>query len=158
MQIKELTDAQELASARDLIARTFELSEAVDYGSEGRRSFYSLLDKAVCLAGVFPGSFIFYGLIYSNLAAVCVCTEAHISMLFVDSAYQRQGCGRALIQYVRSRLSAQGFKKFTVYAAPQAADFYRKLGFRDMSGVLCRDGIKYIAMEAMTEIPPSAEP
>ena len=158
MQIKELTDAQELASARDLIARTFELSEGVDYGSEGRRSFYSLLDKAVCLAGVFPGSFIFYGLIYSNLAAVCVCTEAHISMLFVDSAYQRKGCGRALVQYVRRQLRAQGYKKFTVYSAPQAADFYRKLGFRDMSGVLCRDGIKYIAMEAMTEIPPSAEP
>ena len=51
----------------------------------------------------------------------------YLSDLAVDSAVQRQGVGRALIDHTRSRLAASC--RLVLLSAPQAADYYPHLGF-----------------------------
>ena len=68
-------------------------------------------------------------------------------MLFVDKKYRRSGIGQALVAQARLYALTLGYKKITVNSTPSAAEFYRKVGFKDMSGVLSRNGIRFMAME-----------
>lgn len=68
-------------------------------------------------------------------------------MLFVDKKYRRSGIGQALVARARLYALTLGYKKITVNSTPSAAEFYRKAGFKDMSGILSRNGIRFIAME-----------
>lgn len=74
--------------------------------------------------------------------------EMHISLLFVDRDYHRQGIGRMLIErmaaYVRDEL---GKNRMTVNASPYGVPFYHRVGFRDLGAERCQDGIIYTPME-----------
>ena len=52
---------------------------------------------------------------------------AYLADLAVDAAYQRQGIGKQLIQETRQRLGHEC--RVVLLAAPQANDYYAKLGF-----------------------------
>ena len=52
---------------------------------------------------------------------------AYLADLAVDAAYQRQGIGKRLIQETRNRLGKECM--IVLLAAPQANDYYPKLGF-----------------------------
>jgi ribosomal protein S18 acetylase RimI-like enzyme len=51
----------------------------------------------------------------------------YLSDLAVDKAYQRIGLGKALIRLTQSRLGPKA--KIILLAAPQATDYYRRIGF-----------------------------
>lgn len=139
--------AKELSRASRLIKRGF-ASLGSDQGKPGRAAFNALLRQAVSTARIFPGYFVFIcAYTGKRLSGVCVCTDAHISMLFVDKKYRRSGIGQALVAQARLYAIKLGYKKITVNSTPSAAEFYRKAGFKDMSGVLSRNGIRFIAME-----------
>jgi ribosomal protein S18 acetylase RimI-like enzyme len=53
---------------------------------------------------------------------------AYLADLAVDSEYQRQGIGRRLIQETRHRLQPEC--KVVLLSAPQANEYYPKLGFQ----------------------------
>ena len=73
---------------------------------------------------------------------------SHISLLFVDAQYHRQGIGRALIEHLREYLlSEAGVSRITVNAAPYGVAFYHKLGFHDLRPEEEKDGIRYTPME-----------
>jgi len=52
---------------------------------------------------------------------------AYLADLAVDAAYQRQGIGKRLIEETRSRLGKECM--IVLLAAPQANEYYPKLGF-----------------------------
>ena len=52
---------------------------------------------------------------------------AYLSDLAVDAAYQKQGIGRRLVEETRRRLWPECM--IVLLAAPQANDYYAKLGF-----------------------------
>ena len=52
---------------------------------------------------------------------------AYLADLAVDAGYQRQGIGQRLIEETRSRLGKECM--IVLLAAPQANDYYPKLGF-----------------------------
>lgn len=71
----------------------------------------------------------------------------HISLLFVDEKYHRQGIGRALLNYAASYLYEDQGKIFcTVNAAPYAVGFYKKIGFHAVKPEESRDGIRFTPM------------
>ena len=51
----------------------------------------------------------------------------YLSDLAVDTKYQRQGIGRALIQLTQARLGPKA--KIILLAAPKATEYYPRLGF-----------------------------
>ncbi len=52
---------------------------------------------------------------------------AYVADLAVDAAYQRRGIGRRLVEETRRRLKPECM--MVLLAAPQANDYYAKLGF-----------------------------
>ena len=73
---------------------------------------------------------------------------SHISLLFVDEQYHRQGVGRALMNYLTGYMADEmGIRRVTVNASPYGVGFYHKLGFRDLRSEEQRDGIIYTPME-----------
>ncbi len=150
MLIKHITKGRQLLDAYHLIKRTFNKTQTKYYSDEGIASFNDMLKEAICICSLFPDAMLFLGAYNgSTLTGTCVCKDAHISMLFVDGKYQRKGIGKKLINEVKARLKAQKYKKLTVYAAPNAVEFYRKQGFVVMGGKCCHDGIEYIPMQAV---------
>ena len=72
----------------------------------------------------------------------------HISLLFVDEKYHRQGIGRALVKQLTDYMAEEmGIRQVTVNASPYGVGFYHKLGFRDLRPEEQKDGIIYTPME-----------
>jgi len=150
MLIKQLTAPQELHDAYLLVRRTFNKTQKQYYSEQGTRNFYELLKEAICICTLFPDAMLFVGLYGGKtLKGVCICRDAHISMLFVDVKFQGKGIGGMLLDEAFKRLREQKYKKLTVYAAPNAVEFYRKHGFVVMGRQCCHDGIEYVPMQAL---------
>ena len=150
MLIKQLTEKEEIHKAYLLIRRTFNKTQKQYYSSQGTDSFYSFLKEAVCICTFFPEAMTFLGAYGGKtLKGVCICKDAHISILFVDTKFQGKGIGKELLDEVKSRLKMQKYRKLTVYAAPNAVQFYQRQGFVIMGRQCCHDGIEYIPMQAI---------
>ena len=72
----------------------------------------------------------------------------HISLLFVEEAYHRQGVARSLMKYVFEYLLSEvgGVSAVTVNSSPYAVGCYHKLGFKDLQPETTADGISYTPM------------
>lgn len=73
---------------------------------------------------------------------------AHISLLFVDRARQRQGIGRALVEKALELCQAQSSPaaEITVNSSPNAVNAYRRFGFRETGELQVRNGIGFVPM------------
>jgi len=62
--------------------------------------------------------------------------DAYIRNLMVHPDYQRRGIGLKLLQMAQGRIKADGIKTVNLLFEPELAPFYRKAGFRIVSGGL----------------------
>ena len=72
----------------------------------------------------------------------------HLSMLFVETAHQREGVGRALLAAVveRCRARSSTLVGVTVHASPNSVEAYRRLGFVPRGGETTDHGIRFVPM------------
>ncbi len=140
----------EWEDAMALAWRTFLQFEAEDYPQEGVENFERFVTDSTIHRMFIIGSYhLFVAYAGTTLVGMITLREtSHISLLFVDAKYHRQGIGRALVQYVRSFLaSGSRATHLTVNASPYGVEFYHKLGFRDVRPQEQKDGIIYTPME-----------
>ena len=136
--------------AMDLAWRTFLRFEADVYSEEGIRNFEDFITDTTLhkmfLAGIYK---LFVALDSGKIVGMITLRgRSHISLLFVDEKYHRQGIGRALIVYLQEYLQAERTAdRMTVNAAPYGVAFYHKLGFQDIRPEEEKDGIRYTPME-----------
>lgn len=136
--------------AMALAWKTFLRFEADCYTVEGVRHFEDFITDTTLhnmfIMGVYQ---MFVALDGKKIVGmITLRNSSHISLLFVDEEYHRQGIGRALIAYLQKYLlSEMGIEKVTVNAAPYGVAFYHKLGFQDLGPEEEKDGIKYTPME-----------
>ena len=71
--------------------------------------------------------------------------ETHIILAFTDKEYQRQGCGKALLEAVVRDI--EGREELTVNAAPSGYGFYEKSGFVPAGEERTEDGIIFTPMK-----------
>ncbi|MCM1126826.1 MAG: GNAT family N-acetyltransferase [Lachnospiraceae bacterium] len=143
-------DQNQWEDAMGLAWKTFLEFEAGVYPPEGIRSFEDFITdtglKRMFRTGAYQMITAFRG--QKMIGMITLRNEAHISLLFVDKNYHRQGIGRALIEhmaaYVRDEL---GKSRMTVNASPYGVPFYHRVGFRDLGAERCQDGIIYTPME-----------
>lgn len=136
--------------AMALAWKTFLKFEADVYTRDGVRNFEDFITDTTLYRMFVMGSYQMFVALEHNriIGMITLRNVSHISLLFVDEEYHRQGIGRALIEYLRDYLlSEAGVAKVTVNAAPYGVDFYHKVGFRDIGPEEERDGIKYTPME-----------
>lgn len=140
----------EWEDAMALAWRTFLQFEAKDYPPEGVKNFERFVTDSTIYRMFLIGSYHLF-VAYADKTLVGMITlrdDSHISLLFVDEKYHRQGIGRALVQYVRSFLaSGARASHVTVNSSPYGVEFYHKLGFRDIRPQEQKDGIIYTPME-----------
>lgn len=130
--------------------RTFLRFEAADCQPEGVKNFQNFLADSTLHRMFVVGSYrLFVALDGERIVGMGTLRGSdHVSLLFVEEAYQRQGIGRALLRQMGRQLVTEGRAlRLTVNAAPYGVAFYRRMGFRDLSPQERKDGIVYTPME-----------
>ena len=72
----------------------------------------------------------------------------HICLFFVDSFYQRQGIGKALLDHALAYClrSNPDVTTINVHASLFAVPIYKKLGFRQTQPEQIKNGIRFVKM------------
>ena len=134
--------------AMALIWRVFLRCNAGDYEQEGIESFLNFISdehlRLFCRLDEFEMLGAYLG---NRLIGACLLRQGtHISLLFVDTAYQKQGIGKKLVGYVTELVRSRGGSSLSVNATPFALDFYHRLGFTDTDSMQLKDGIRFMPM------------
>ncbi|MCJ8339368.1 MAG: GNAT family N-acetyltransferase [Pseudomonadales bacterium] len=87
------------------------------------------------------------------MAVIGIKENSHLYHLFVADAFQGKGYARQLWHFAKGECLAKGnLGVFTVNSALNAAPVYRKWGFKALSEVRERSGIKDIPMRLQLEL------
>ncbi len=136
--------------AMALAWKTFQRFEADVYGPVGVKNFEDFITDSTLHKMFVMGSYqLFVALDRDKIVGMITLRgSTHVSLLFVDEAYHRQGIGRALMEHLENYLLTEvGADHLTVNASPYGVEFYHKLGFRDIRPEEVKDGIIYTPME-----------
>lgn len=140
----------EWEEAMELAWETFLVFQTKEYSEEGIESFRDFVSDQRLKEFFLEGGYQMFLAFHQNriVGLITLRSGCHISLLFVDKKYQRQGIGSALIQYLSDYLLyKKGIDYLTVDAAPSAVDFYHKVGFWDLCPIQYRQGISYLSMK-----------
>lgn len=146
---------EEWEDAISLAWSTFMKFEAADYTPRGVKSFWEFITDPVLQRMFAMGAYQLFVAIDKGkiVGMISLRNETHISLLFVDAAYHKQGIGRALISYLCRYVDREeGHHSVTVNAAPYALGFYHKLGFEDTGAEESNDGIRFTPMKRVWEM------
>lgn len=137
-------------NAMELAYRVFLKYEAKQYGKEGTDNFAKFLTSPSLEKMFKAGKYIVYIATIDKkvIGVISVRTGNHISLLFVDEKYHRQGVGGQLIKAIQNYLLENtDFQKVTVNASPYGIPFYENTGFKATGEETVTDGIIYTPME-----------
>ena len=148
-------EKEELQETLNLVRKVFDEFEAPYYSEEGVASFYKFIDINNMLEQYENCSLYFYGCFVNDtiVGMIAVRDFVHISLLFVDKHYHKQGVARTLFNNVMKLCKEKKplLKSITVNSSPYAVGFYYKLGFVDISSEQTVDGIKFMPMRLEIE-------
>ncbi len=134
--------------ATALVWRVFLRCNAADYEQEGIESFLNFISDEHLRQFCRLQEFEMYGAYRGQrlLGVALLRTGCHISLLFVDTDYHRQGIGKKLIMHLAAQVKMRGGGCLTVNATPFATEFYHRLGFTDTDREQHKEGIRFIPM------------
>lgn len=142
--------SEEWDTAMELAFRVFLKYESKEYGKKGTEQFADFVTSPRLKEMFEAGS-------YKLLVAVCEekivgiisrRSGNHISLLFVDTAFQKMGIGSSLVKELAiDTRNNSTYGRMTVNAAPYATEFYHSIGFQDMGKMTEADGMIYTPME-----------
>lgn len=70
-----------------------------------------------------------------------------LRQMAVSPYWQRKGIGRRLVRSAEELMSQKHISRIILHARVTAADFYRKLGYTETSGLFIEVGIPHVMME-----------
>ena len=139
---------QEWDDAMKLAWDTFLIYEAPDYSVRGVHNFRNFVRDPLLKKMFTYGEYIAIGAFSDRrmVGIIGVRNTNHISLLFVDRDYHRNGIASSLIdRYVRDA-KKKGITYVTVNSSPYAVDFYHKIGFVNITDEVEKEGIKFTPM------------
>ena len=140
--------------AMELCWRTFLKYEAPVYGKEGTDSFLNFISDEKLYKMFLAGE---YAMKVARLngelvGVVTMRALNHISLLFVDERYHRQGIARELLKNLQNDCTRGDSVVMSVNASPYAIPFYKRLGFIETDVIKKADGITYLPMKLLNKI------
>ena len=142
---------EELPVTLALVSKVFDEYEATYYSEEGITSFYKFIDINNVSEQYSNGSLYFYGCFVNDIIVGMIAVKdfVHISLLFVDKQYHKQGIARRLFNDVLKicKENNPSLKTITVNSSPYAVEVYHKFGFFALSSEQVVDGIRFTLME-----------
>ena len=82
------------------------------------------------------------GLILAPVDDECI----RLMQVAVDTIYQGEGIGRALVAYAEKRAKEAGFSKIVMHAMLSVVSFYEKMGYHAEGDVFEEQGITFLKM------------
>ncbi|MDR0813810.1 MAG: GNAT family N-acetyltransferase [Oscillospiraceae bacterium] len=151
--IKEIA-IDDLEQALSLVNRVFAEFVAVDYGEQGRNTFTAYLKNKYeeAATGLNTGHKKLWGYYKNNSIVGVIGTRdtTHISLMFVDKKYHKQGIAKELFNNLLSELSEnREVEQITVNSSPYAVGVYEHLGFVKTDAQQEKDGIIYVPMSRL---------
>jgi len=145
-----LMEPGEEARVSDLATRVFNEFIAPDYSVEGVQEFLRYVRPEPIAQRAQADHFVLLAVAGAELAGVIELREwNHISLLFVDQPYLRQGIARQLVQRSLEICRSQrpDPAEITVNSSPYAVPIYVKLGFEPVGAEQTRNGIRFVPMK-----------
>ena len=142
--------AEDWNPTMQMVWKTFMRFEADDYSEEGIENFREFITDGRIYKMFVAGHYLMMVALDEGkvVGQISARNRNHLSLLFVDEAYHKQGIGRALVMRMAEYLKHQkGEVYMSVKAAPYAVEFYRKLGFRICGPEEEHAGIRVTYME-----------
>lgn len=124
--------AEDWTPAMNMIWKTFLKFEGNEYSPEGIRNFLDFITDEELFHSFLQGKYLMLVAVDEGqiIGAASVRDGNHLSLLFVDERYHRQGVGRDLMSRLCAFLKYEaGEECITLKAAPYAVAFYRRIGF-----------------------------
>ena len=150
LEYKEIKQ-EELPETLELVHKVFDEFEAPYYSEEGIASFYKFIDINNMSEQYSNGSLYFYGCFVNDIIVGMIAVKdfVHISLLFVDKQYHRQGIAKKLFNVVLKLCMEKNpsLDAITVNSSPYAVEVYHKFGFSDISSEQVVDGIRFVPMK-----------
>lgn len=142
--------ANDWEGAMELCWRTFLKFEAPVYDKEGTDNFLKFISGNELYQLFLTGDYaVWIAEDEKNeiIGTASLRSGNHISLLFVDESFHRQGVGTALVKTMQQFVfDRNGNGIITVNSSPYGEDFYHRLGFSNSDVLRHEDGIIFQPM------------
>ncbi|MEN6390146.1 MAG: GNAT family N-acetyltransferase [Syntrophomonas sp.] len=141
-------DGQETIVSK-LVWTVFKKYEAPDYPPEGVQTFKDFIEPDRLKQMAEDGNSIYCCFDDEKLVGVLAFRGlSHISLLFVDEEYHRQGIAKTLLDKALKEIVARNSEigEISVNSSPYAEGIYTRMGFTAQSSIQQQDGIRFIPM------------
>lgn len=145
-------DETELPQSLNLVNEIFNQFVAVDYSEQGKDTFQNYLKhkyNEVSLE-LNTGKSKMWGFFDNQkvIGIIAIRGKSHISLLFVDDKFHRQGIAKKLFLNALDEIKKDSsISKVTVNSSPFAIKVYERLGFFRKGELQEKDGIVFQPME-----------
>jgi len=132
-----------------LVARVFQRQVAPLCARESIEEFLRYMDPGAILARVECNHFLLVAVAAAKMVgAIAVRDFEHVSLLFVETAFQRQGIARGLLERAVEicRTHRPDLREIDVNSSPNAVPAYESLGFRHLGPEQIENGIRFVPM------------
>ena len=143
-------DTLESSNVLQLIRSVHEEFEAYQYSSEGLREFQNFLEYSNFKRLLDNSEMIMWGCFHNDKIVGMIATKQsnHISLLFVDKEYHRQGIARSLYRkLIEYYAESNDCSEITVNSSLYAVEAYEKLGFVATDTEQQKNGIRFVPMK-----------
>jgi GNAT superfamily N-acetyltransferase len=133
-----------------LVWSVFEEFVAYQFSAEGVREFQNYFEYSSMKRLMDNLEMLMWGCFHNDRIVGMIATKppSHISLLFVDKQYHRQGIARALYQRVIEYYSKDDdCTEITVYSSLYAVEAYKRLGFVATDTEQLKNGIRFVPMK-----------
>ena len=133
-----------------MVLKSFNEFVAPDYNEEGRDEFKKFVDAESMRDRIRNGDFVIVALVGGRIIGLIeVRLNNHISLMFVDEEWHRQGVAKRLLELAidRCRQNNHDLESIEVHSSPFAVLVYEKLGFIQSGEERIENGIQYTPME-----------
>jgi ribosomal protein S18 acetylase RimI-like enzyme len=140
----------------DLVLRVFDGFVAPDYCEEGINEFKSYITVEGLKKRSKEDHFFLLARHAGKIVGMIDIREYHhISLFFVDIAFQNKGIGKALFQKAAAVSKNRGWElnQFSVNSSPYAVQIYEKMGFKKTDDEQIKKGMRFFPMSLKPEAP-----
>lgn len=146
----DLCKQEQWDDAMELAFKVFLKYEAKQYGKKGTDNFAEFLTSPSLVKLFKAGRYVVYvATIGKEIIGIASFRSGnHISLLFVDDRYHRQGIAKQLIKVIQNHLLENtDYTTVTVHSSPYGIPFYKSMGFVATDTEIHSEGIIYTPME-----------
>jgi ribosomal protein S18 acetylase RimI-like enzyme len=144
-------DTLKSSNVLKLVWNVFEEFEAYQYSTEGLSEFKKFIENYSLIKQLLENSEMkIWGCFYNDKIIGMIATKQtnHISLLFVDKKYHKQGIARSLYRKLVEYYSKDGScSEITVNSSLYAVEIYKRLGFVATDTEQQKNGIRFVPMK-----------